>query len=254
MFIRIATLLFVTLLAAPAWAELRYTARVESRAIPTTGTPNPVTGLVGAMLLTRMPVGVATTTVGERGMRIEFAGATGIFEAGNVVLLAGGTMTVLNPQAMTYWTVPAATMALGASLTPEVIAMRTGETDTLAGLRAERTTFTLAVDLPVPAGMRLPFDVPRSMTMEGEMWVADQFQEYAELMRAAGGPAIAAIGLGTLLQDGFVVRQITRNPLLGYELEFNVLEIEEIADSPALFEVPDGFMEVPMPRAGGAPR
>jgi hypothetical protein len=251
----VAALVTALTIAAPAYADLRYTARVESRAIPTTGTPNPITGLVGAMLLQRMPVGIATTTIGEGGIRVEFAEATGLFEAGHVVLLGAGTMTVLNPQEMTYWTVPAETVAIGAALTPEIMSMRTGEADTIAGLRAERTTFTFTIDLPLPAGMQLPPDIPRSIAMDGEMWVADRFQQYAALMRAAGGAAVSSLGLGALPQDGFVVRQITRNPQLGYEIEFNVLEFEEIPPSPALFAVPDGFREVPMPRAGdGIPR
>jgi hypothetical protein len=120
----------------------------------------------------------------------------------------------------------------------------------VAGLRAERTTFTFAIDLPLPAGMQLPPDIPRSITMDGEMWVADRFQEYAALMRVAGGSAVASLGLGALPQDGFVVRQITRNAQLGYEIEFNVVDIEEIPPSPALFEVPAGFREVSMPGGG----
>lgn len=251
--ILIATCLVLLAESQPG-AELRYTARTEARRIESTTPPNPIAGLLGGMLLSRVPSGTATTVIGADSVRIEFPTAMGIFPAGSVMLLRQGSVSVLNPQEMTYWTLSDVDANAGLQLTPKTTSSRTGEFATVAGLRAERSTFTMSIDLPIPANMTLPFEFPRTMTMDGEMWVSDQYKEYGAVLAAAGNTIAAGFGLGVLPQDGFVTRQITRNALLGYEVEVNVLEISELPPSPELFQIPSGYREVPAPRAPALPR
>ena len=244
----LSVLMFMSALAAPASAELRYITTTETRMIQTSAPPSPILGLVGGMLVARMPAGSTTTTVGAGGVRMEFPMAMGMFPAGSVLLLRGGSIAVLNPQDMTYWNLSDVQSGAGLQLTPKVTTVRTGQFAMVAGLRAERSTFTMSIDLPIPANMALPPDIPRTITMEGEIWIADQFKEYAAVMAAAGNAMAAGLGIGALPQDGLVVRQITRNALLGYEIEITLSDIQNIPDAPALFQIPAGFREVPVPR------
>jgi hypothetical protein len=234
--------------ASPAGADLRYVTRFDTRTLPTASTPNPIVGLIGAMLRGRLPVGTTATTVSERGVRIEFSQETSAVPAGSIVLMRNGAVTVLNPAAMTYWTLSPDALALSTAFAADVTVSPTGETSLASGLRVERKTFTRTIDLPLPRGLQLPPDMPRSLTIDGEIWVTDQYREYAALIAAAGNAAVSALGIGALSADGFVVRQITRHAQLGYEMELTISDVEEIAASPELFEIPQGFTEVPMPQ------
>jgi hypothetical protein len=141
-------------------------------------------------------------------------------------------------------------LGAGFSLTPKMTAQRTGQFATVAGLRTERSTYQLSIDLPIPTNLPLPPDFPRTLTMDGEMWISDQYKEYGALIAAAGNAAVSGLGLGVLPEDGFVVRQITRNPLLGYEVELTVSDIQDVPDDPAAFTIPSDFREVAPPRLG----
>ena len=233
---------------SPVAAELRYTTHAEARRLP--GVPaDPLTGAFGAMLTDLLPKLRMTTIVGEAGVRVEVEADVGPLPSGSVVLLKEGSAFVLNPRDQTFWTIPASTGAALASLNPQASSMRTGEFETVAGLRAERVTYTLMLTLPLPPGVQLPLGFPQTFTLDGEMWVADQFKAYAEALAAT---PLAATGLnagafGGLASEGLIVRQIARSDFFGYEFEFIVSDVTEVPVSPDLFEVPAEFREVAPP-------
>lgn len=243
------------LVSATASAELKFTMRTElqkSAAAPTPA-PNPLLTMMGeAMTRQVLPEGNATMTyvVGEKGTRVEFVNAAMGQAAGTVSLMQpDGTAVIINPKDQTYWkmAIPAAGAALqAAGIKPVVETARTGEVETVAGAKCERSTFTMKVDLPIPEAARksLGADFPSSIDIAGDTCATtDQFQSYAARSQATG--LLAAMGLGNIGQGGIVLRQTLR--LGGVELRSVVTEIAEQPDAPELFEVPSGYKEVPAP-------
>lgn len=247
----IAALLFV-IAASPAAAELRYTTHIETRKAEAAQPVDPMMGMIGAMLASRFPSGDMKMTVGDGGTRVEFVNALGPVPAGGVMLMRTGSTVILNPVERTYWTARAPAPLLPGSAAPAVTTKRTGEFETVAGLRTERVAFGLSMNLPLPAGVQLPPGFPTTFTMDGDMWVADQFKAYASSLNAIANTLFPGIGIGGLAQEGLVVRQVTRSPMFGgNEMVFSVSEVMEGPVTADLFQIPAGYTEVPVPGPPG---
>ncbi len=252
------------LVPATAGAELKFTMRTElqkSAAAPTPA-PNPLLTMMGeAMTRQVLPEGNATMTylIGEKGTRVEFVNAAMGQAAGTVSLIQpDGTAVIINSKDQTYWkmAMPAAGAALeAAGIKPAVETAPTGEVETVAGAKCERSTFTMKVDLPIPEAARksLGTDFPSSIDIAGDTCATtDQFQSYAAAAsRTQATGLLAAMGLGNIGQGGIVLRQTLR--LGGVELRSVVTEIAEQPDAPELFEIPSGYKEVPAPAPAPAP-
>jgi hypothetical protein len=249
-----AGLTLLILAAAPARADLHYTMRMEARKIPTSDAENPMFALAGDMMVQiLLPDGPADSVywIGEKGMRVELTKASSMMPAGSVMLrLADGTIVVMNPHDRTYWKIPIPDMmpqAINAlaKLKPDVSTVHTGEFATIAGLHAEHVTSRTTMDLPVPpATASMPMSMPSTMTTSIDYWVADRYADYAQLAHAM--PAM--LGLGELIQDGFIVKTIARSSMFpGYELESTVTDLKEEPAPADLFELPADYTEVPPP-------
>lgn len=247
---------FVPMAASAAHAELKYTLRTElQKAGSGASTPvNPVLTMMGeAMTRQVLPEGTATMTylIGEKGTRLEFVNAAMGQPAGTVSLVQpDGSAVVLNPKDQTYWkmAMPGAGAALqAAGITPKVTTTKTGEAETIAGVRCERTTFLMTVDLPVPEAARksLGADFPASIDIAGDTCATtDQFRDYAGLAsKTQATGLLAAMGLDKLAPGGIVLRQSIR--LGGVELRSVVTEIAEQPAAPGTFDIPAGYKEIP---------
>lgn len=240
-----------------ARAELKYTMRTEVQKAAAGSAPaNPVLTMMGeAMTKQVLPEGAATVTylIGEKGTRLEFVNAAMGQPAGMVSLIQpDGSAVVMNPKDQTYWklgTQGAAAALQAAGITPKITTTKTGEVETVAGVRCERSTFLMKVDLPVPEAARqsLGADFPSSIDIAGETCAAtEQFQAYGALAsktQAAG--LLAALGLDKLGPGGLVLRQSVR--LGGVELRSVVTELAEQPAAAGTFEVPAGYKEIPPP-------
>lgn len=245
--ILVATLL-VAIAAPPAAAELRYTTHIETRKAEAAQPVDPMMGMIGAMLASRFPSGAMKMTVGDAGTRVEFANALGPVPAGGVMLMRTGSTVILNPADRTYWTARVPATLIPGSAAPAVSTKRTGEFETVEGLRTERVAFGLSMNLPLPAGVQLPPGFPTTLSMDGDMWVADQFKAYASSLNAIANTLFPGIGIGGLAQEGLVVRQVTRSPMFGgSELVFSVSDVMEGPVTADLFQIPEGYTEVPVP-------
>jgi hypothetical protein len=246
--------LLIAVAVSPAAADLRYTTHIETRKVESAQPIDPMMGMIGAMMASRFPTGDMKMTVGEAGIRVEFVNALGPVPAGGVMLIRDGSTVILNPVERTYWMTGRITPAIPASSTPTVTAKRTGEFETLAGVRTERVAFGLSMPLPLPAGIQLPAGFPTTFSMDGDMWVADQFKAYAASLNAIANTLFPGMGIGGLAQDGLVVKQITRSPMFGgNELVFTVADVMETPAAAEVFQIPEGFKEVPAP-TGPRPR
>jgi hypothetical protein len=240
--------LLVAVAVSPAAADLRYTTHIETRKVESAEPIDPLMGMIGAMMASRFPTGDMTMTVGEAGTRVEFVNALGPVPAGGVMLIRTGSTVILNPIDRTYWTARAPAPVLIGANAPAITSKRTGQFETLEGLKTERVAFGLSMPLPLPAGVQLPAGFPTTFTMDGDMWVADQFKAYAASLNAIANTLFPGIGIGGLAQDGLVVKQITRSPMFGgNELVFSVSDVMETASAEDVFQVPADYKEVPAP-------
>ena len=115
---------------------------------------------------------------------------------------------------------------------------------------AERLTFGVTMNVPVPPGLQLPADFPTTLNASGEMWVADQVAS-ASTLAGALNPLLSLFGLDKLAPNGLVVRQIVRSPIFAaYEVEMVATEIGEESAQPELFQIPADYREVPAPQLG----
>lgn len=252
-----AALCLVAAVSSRASAELKYTVHLELKQAdaPADAPSNPMLAMIGAgMAKQLLPAGSADLvyTVGEKGARTDFLQAAMGNPAGTVTLARpDGTLLVLNPAEQTYWkaNVQAAMSAMqSAGMAPEVAARRTGEFSTVAGIRCERVTFEWKMDLPIPDAARasLPPDFPSSIAMSGDgCSTTDRFQKYAAIARSTASGMMATLGLDKITQGGIVLRQNVR--LFGMDLQSVVTEIAETDVSATLFDLPEGYKEVPPP-------
>jgi hypothetical protein len=248
--ILLTTTLLVAIAASPAAADLHYTTHIATRKAESTQPIDPMMGMIGAMLVSRFPTGDMTMTVNETGTRVEFLNGLGPVPAGGVLLLRGAQAVILNPATHTYWTAPAPRTPLPGSAAPTVNSKRTGEFSTVAGLRAERVTFDMSMSLPLPPGVQVPAGFPTAFTLDGDMWVADQFKAYTSSLNTIANTLFPGIGIGGVAPGGLVVQQVMRSPMFGgNELVFTVSDVSETPANAALFEIPADYKEAPPPGA-----
>ena len=254
-------LCLVALVSARVSAELKFTVRMEMKKAEATPAPaaNPLLGMMADTMMKQLVPGGSADVVywiGEQGARIEFTQAAMGQAAGTVNLARpDGTLIVMNPAAKTYWkTTSQATMAAMEAAgmpIPEVTAKRTGQFETVAGVKCEVIVFDWKMALPIPEAARasLPPDFPTAVTMTGDSCTAsDLYQKYAEIAAKSVSAMLAAMGFDKIAQGGLVLRQTMS--MAGAEMRSNVTQISEEPAAPAAFEIPADFKEVPMPTGG----
>jgi hypothetical protein len=254
----LAACCLVLIAAVRADAELKYTMHMEmkkSEAAPAKPA-NPLLAMMADSLMKQwLPEGTADLVylLGDKGARIEFTKAA-MGQPGGTINLArpDGTLIVMNPTAKTYWktTSQALLTAMQAAGVPppEVAAKRTGQFDTVAGVRCEVITFDWKMALPIPEAARasMPPDFPSVITMNGENCAAvDQYQKYAEVGLKSASGMMAAMGFDKIAQGGLVLRQTMT--MMGVEMRANVTELREEAAPEGAFDIPADYKEVPMP-------
>jgi hypothetical protein len=244
--------------AAPLRADLHYTIHTEVHPITPTEPVNPMFVMMGDTLIRMMFPDAATDStywVSDKGIRVELTKANAMMPAGSVLLhLADGTTLVMNPKENTYWkialpTFPPQLLAGMPLVKPEISVVRTGEFETIAGIRAEHITSSIMMDLPGRPGVEAPPGMPTSISMSTDSWTSDQYANYAALAQATTG----MMGLGALMPPGFTLKNVMRNSIMpGYEIESVVTNIAEEPAPADAFEIPADYKEVPAPaRLGG---
>jgi hypothetical protein len=244
------TTLVTAVCAVPLQADLSYTMRIEVRKAGEATLTNPaLAGLGEALMQALASSGSSESTfaMSDAGTaRIEFAEETAAVPKGAVLLRrSDGTRVVLDPAERTYWMLPAVRVGSERSVVPDVSVQRTGEVETIAGVRAERVAYTVRL---AGAQGQLPPELAAVMVLDGEMWIASAVKT-PEAFRVETNPALRALGLDAVVGDGLVVRQIIRGPLLnGYEIESLVTRLDTDPVAPALLAIPVDYSEIPAPQ------
>lgn len=253
-----AALLLVAGASAPLAAELKYTMHMDVRKseAPAPAATNPMIKMIGDMMTQKLvPAGGADMiyTLGEKGARVEFVQAAMGQPAGGVTITKpDGTLLILNPAEKTYWKTTmeaAAAQIKAAGLSPEATVKRTGEFETVSGVKCERITFDMTMALPIPEAARasMPPDFPSTLAMSGDGCITtDQYQKYAEIAsKSRTMDFLATLGMDKLMKGGIMLRQ--KVVFVGNDMISTVTRIGE-EDAPAsLFEVPADYKEVPAP-------
>ena len=176
----LSAVFLVTLVSAPLRAELKYTMRMEmkkSDAAP--AAPNPMLAMMSEQMMKQLlpnGSGEMIYVIGEKGTRMELT-QPAMGQPGGSINIAkpDGTLFVIDPQNKTYWkstTNNAAEQMKAAGITPEVTAKKTGQSDTVAGLKCDVVAFDWKMPLPIPEQARasLPPDFPTVLTMNGNSY------------------------------------------------------------------------------------
>ena len=112
-------------------------------------------------------------TVGDHGTRVDYAQAYMIVPAGGVTLVTPkGEMIVLDPAKRTFWKMSKPDLSALPGGGPAVTITRTGQTETISGIRAERAMLDIHMPLPVPPGSQLPQGLPSDIAMTGDVWLS----------------------------------------------------------------------------------
>lgn len=238
--------------------HLRYTSRMEMQPSTESGARDPILESIGRSVSQMVLPGGAitmTTTVGEYGIRLEWDRALpGIPEGATMIYNAkDGTSVVVNRPAKTYWRVPPSAVAdlFPMQAKPQVTMARTGQEETIAGVRTEKMTFEIRLPLPAPPDQPRPPGMPAEVTMTGEAWVAPQYAKY--LGAAAKLPAMNALGMDALVQHGLQMKQVLRSPLFGaQQLDTTVTSVSELFVTLEQFTIPAGFTETMAMGAAGS--
>jgi len=262
------------MVVAPLSADLKVTSKMTVRAVAGAA---PATDLMSQMMgpmLLQMFGGIEGVEVVQISnvdgrSRIEYKQAFAGMPAGTVMVTkADGTAAAFDPAAKTWWKIPgladmppeAAEMM--AQMKPTITTKKSGQFETIAGLKAERVAMSMRIAIPLPPeAAQLPQEflamMPSEFIFEGESWVAPQFGKYTvALAKSALAGPMQQFGFDKLLADldGLSVKQVMRmNLLAGYEMETLVTSAVEETVPASMFEVPAGFKEVPMPGNGLEP-
>ncbi len=254
----LVALCLVASVSVPLGADLKYTLHVEVKKTEApVGQPlNPMVAMMGdSMIKEMLPSGGADLvySIGEKGSRVEYLQAAMGQAAGTVsVSLPDGSILMLNPKDQTYWkttTQATAAMMKASGMAPTSTVKRTGEFETVAGLKCELVTFDWKMDLPIPEAARasLPPDFPKSLTLNGDTCMeTDKYKKYADLAaKSQLSDMMTALGLKEATQGGIALRQRMR--FGGVELQSLVTSIGEEDVPASAFEIPEGYKEVPAP-------
>jgi hypothetical protein len=254
----LTALVFAVVTVAPVSADLTYVTKMTARpsTVPVPPPSNPMYTMLGGVIITRLvpPGGIQmTATIGERGARIEFDQAYLIMPAGTaLVIRPDGSGVVIDPAAKTFWKVAKMTPGvLGGALAPEVQLTPTGDTETIAGTPAVKSTVAIRVALPAGPGGATMAGLPSDIRLSGEIWLAEAYARYAPLIPVMAS-GLAALGIDMREARGFPMRTVMRSELFaGQQVESVVTSLRELTAPADAFEVPAGFTEVPQPPVPG---
>lgn len=260
----IGAAVFVTLLQPGLPAQLKFTLHTELKRVEGVA-PTDWSSLVSQLASRIIPPGGVdhVVIVNDKAMRMdqkqEFAGMT----AGTVTLFRDGQQFGMEPSSKTFWkTRPFSESELQAIAAnkPDVKVTRSGDFETINGMRAQRVTTVISLKLPSDAlGSTLPgFPAEPSLTFEA--WVTDGVPLPAGFVPLIDQKVLAELGVAQVnnfTDNKFLVRAIAKlNFIPDFEIVMTVKDLSREPVPATLFEIPAGYREIPPPanRGGEAPR
>jgi hypothetical protein len=238
---------------APLNAELKIVSRTTTRtaATPPDPAPPPEYALFSEMMVQMIAPNEAvdmTALIGEKGARIEYTQSTFGMPAGVVLLVQpNGDLAMLDPKQRIYMKITrneSVDMWSQLGSQPVTSYKRTGEFQTIAGVKTERIAFEWhwPRTLPPEEKKLLSPNTPEAIVLTGDVWVAvDRFKQYTPMaVRTNGG--LSSLGMTKLLEEGVALRSLIRLPTsAGHEIETIVTSLAEERAPASLFAIPAGY-------------
>ena len=244
----------------PAAAGLKYTVHMEVRQAAN-APQDPMSQMMANVMGNIFPPGGIdqAVSVSEKGVRTEQRQAFSGMPAGTVLVTkADGSGVGMDPAAKTFWKQPNATDAAANALAqmggakPDVKVKKTGEFETIDGMKAERVNVSLGLPLPIDPS-QVPPGFPTQLSVTMDVWLTDAVKS------PIAGSATTNEMLSKLLPDQsalkdlndgrFMLKQIMN--MFGLELVTTVKDVVKADVADTLFDVPKDFKEVPPPGGGG---
>jgi len=252
------SLVLVAVMATPPAAGLTYSIHQEVRQ-GAAASQDPMASLVGPAIMQMYPPGGLdqSVSVADRGMRVEQKQVFGGAPAGAVTLTRpDGTAVVMDPAAKTFWKQPtaaaAAEMMQQLGLKPEIKVTKTGQFETIEGMRAELVSVTVGMSMPGADPAQVSPGLGQ-MSMGLDLWVTDAIK--SPVGTAAMSDALLAKfamadikGLKDLNDGRFMLKQVMK--MFGLEIVTTVKNISKADVPDALLEVPKDFREITPPGGG----
>jgi hypothetical protein len=232
-------------------AQTKYSSHTQMR---TVNSGDQMSAMIGAaMSQVYPPEGVDQTVyLGDLGMRVEVKQAMAGMPAGTVLITkADGTRFGMDPAAKTFWKIaavsPDALAALGVQ--PNIKVSKTGQFETIAGMKAEKVIITVKIQLPGVDPANLPPGMPAELGLTMTVWMTDALKapkgqsavDLGALSGMAGGALKELAGDGRL-----TVKSLIQG--FGMELETTTRDYGPTTLTPAMLAVPEGFKEIPQPQ------
>ncbi len=249
----ILTAVACCIVSTPLAAELKYTVRLESRAVAASAAVDPRMTSLGTKIIRAMVPGDSvelTVIAGSKMARVQWNKQMPGIPAGAFLLLRqNGSRVIVDPAARTFWRSEMPDLySLPATARPVVSHAARPETATVAGVPATGSRVEITIPFPEARNGLMVAGTPTDLPLSGEVWVTDRFASYGtrELRPIHG---LALLGLDVAPIGKLVLRQVLRGPLFGNtEIESAVTSIAEEELPDTLFEVPADFKEVKGPR------
>jgi hypothetical protein len=254
-------LLFVAFVFAPPTAAgLKYTVHLEVRQAAG-GSQDQLSMLMANVMSNLIPPGGVdqAVSVSDKGTRAEQKQAFSGLPAGAVLLTRpDGSGVGMDPAAKTFWKQPTGTDVAANALAqmggakPDVKVKKTGEFETIDGMKAERVNVTLGLPLPMDPA-QLPPGFPTQLTITMDVWVTDAIKSPVTGSAASNELLAKFLPDPTALKDlndgRFMLRQVMS--MFGLEIVTTVKDVVKGDVADTLFDVPKDYKEVPPPGGGG---
>jgi hypothetical protein len=255
---------FVLLLQPGLLAQLKFTLHTELKRIQ--GAPaNDWSALVAQLGGRVVPPGGVdhVVSVNDKAMRMEqmhdFAGMT----AGTVTLFRDGQQFGMDPPRKTFWKTRVfseAELKEIAAGQPDVKVTRTGEFETIDGMRAQRVTTVIVLKMPGEAMGSNIAGLPAEPALTFDAWVTDAVALPAGFVPLVDRSLLAELGIAQVnnfTDNKFLLRAVARlNLVPDFEIVMTVRDLSKDPVPGSLFEIPAGFREIapPVNRGGLAGR
>jgi hypothetical protein len=184
----------------------------------------------------------------------DFAGMT----AGTVTLFRDGQQFGMDPPRKTFWKTRVfseAELKEIAAGQPDVKVTRTGDFETIDGMRAQRVTTVIVLKVPSEATGANFAGLPAEPALTFDAWVTDAVALPAGFVPLIDRSLLAQLGIAqvnSFTDDKLLLRAVAKlNFIPDFEIVMTVKDLSKESVPDSLFEIPAGYREIPPPTNRG---
>jgi uncharacterized protein DUF4412 len=241
-------------------AELKFTMHTDLNRIEGV-TPNDWSALIHQLAGNVVPAGGVdhVVLVGDKAMRMEQKQTFAGMRAGTITLYRDGARFGIDPTTRTFWKYPPQLgpeeLKAMAGRKPDIKISKTGQTETIDGMRAERVTTTMTMPIPADMGGRGAPSLPPELMVTFDVWVTGSVKPPSGWVPLIDQEILSRLGLAnpqSFTDNRFPLKAAVRvNLVNALQILMTVKGIvtENVPDS--VFDIPADYKEVPPPSGRG---